>query len=82
MPIIICVKEWIAKIFCEYVKCLKLPLVASGSFYERKPSWNLVLYSILQVVDAFYASLQIRCTAHKLRRYTAKYRKSLSKSSV
>ena len=25
------------------------------------------MYSILQVVDAFYASLQIRCTAHNLR---------------
>jgi len=25
------------------------------------------MYSILQVVDAFYASLQIRCTANNLR---------------
>ena len=25
------------------------------------------MHSILQVVDAFYASLQIRCTAHNLR---------------
>ena len=33
-------------------------------FMKEKPSWNLVMYSILQVVDAFYASLQIRCTAH------------------
>ena len=24
------------------------------------------MHSILQVVDAFYASLQIRCTAHNL----------------
>jgi hypothetical protein len=36
-------------------------------FMKEKPSWNLVMYSILQVVDAFYASLQIRCTAHNLR---------------
>ena len=35
-------------------------------FMKEKPSWNLVMYSILQVVDAFYASLQIRCTAHNL----------------
>ena len=35
-------------------------------FLLGKPSWNLVKYSILQVVDAFYASLQIRCTAHNL----------------
>ena len=34
---------------------------------KEKPSWNLVMHSILQVVDAFYASLQIRCTAHNLR---------------
>ena len=34
---------------------------------KEKPSWNLVIYSILQVVDAFYAALQIRCTAHNLR---------------
>ena len=33
---------------------------------KEKPSWNLVMYSILQVVDAFYTSLQIRCTAHNL----------------
>ena len=33
-------------------------------FMKEKPSWNLVKYSILQVVDAFYTSLQIRCTAH------------------
>ena len=32
-------------------------------FMKEKPSWNLVMYSILQVMDAFYASLQIRCTA-------------------
>ena len=25
------------------------------------------MYSVLQVVDAFYTSLQIRCTAHNLR---------------
>ena len=25
------------------------------------------MHSILQVVDAFYAALQIRCTAHNLR---------------
>ena len=25
MPIIICIKEWIAEDFCKYVKCLKLP---------------------------------------------------------
>ena len=36
-------------------------------FMKEKPSWNLVMYSILQVVDAFYAALQIRCTAHNLR---------------
>ena len=36
-------------------------------FMKEKPSWNLVMYSILQVVDAFYTSLQIRCTAHNLR---------------
>ena len=36
-------------------------------FMKEKPSWNLVMYSILQVVDAFYASMQIRCTAHNLR---------------
>ena len=36
-------------------------------FMKEKPSWNLVMHSILQVVDAFYASLQIRCTAHNLR---------------
>ena len=36
-------------------------------FMKEKPSWNLVMYSILQIVDAFYASLQIRCTAHNLR---------------
>ena len=36
-------------------------------FLLGKPSWNLVMHSILQVVDAFYASLQIRCTAHNLR---------------
>jgi hypothetical protein len=35
-------------------------------FMKEKPSWNLVMYSILQVVDAFYAALQIRCTAHNL----------------
>ena len=35
-------------------------------FMKEKPSWNLVMYSILQVVDAFYASMQIRCTAHNL----------------
>ena len=35
-------------------------------FMKEKPSWNLVMYSILQVVDAFYTSLQIRCTAHNL----------------
>ena len=39
----------------------------SGSFYLNEPSWSLVTNSILQVVDAFYASLQIRCTAHNLR---------------
>ena len=36
-------------------------------FLLGKPSWNLVMHSILQVVDALYASLQIRCTAHNLR---------------
>ena len=36
-------------------------------FMKEKPSWNLVMHSILQVVDAFYASMQIRCTAHNLR---------------
>ena len=36
-------------------------------FMKEKPSWNLVMYSILQVVDAFYASMQIRCTAYNLR---------------
>ena len=36
-------------------------------FIKEKPSWNLVMYSFLQVVDAFYAALQIRCTAHNLR---------------
>ena len=36
-------------------------------FMKEKPSWNLVMYSILQVVAAFYASLQIRCTAHNPR---------------
>ena len=36
-------------------------------FMKEKPSWNLVMHSILQVVDALYASLQIRCTAHNLR---------------
>ena len=36
-------------------------------FIKEKPSWNLVMHSILQVVAAFYASLQIRCTAHNLR---------------
>ena len=35
MPIIRCVKEWIAEIFCEYVKCLKLLLVASGIFLKE-----------------------------------------------
>ena len=35
-------------------------------FMKEKPSWNLVMYSILQVVDAFYTSLQIRRTAHNL----------------
>ena len=36
-------------------------------FMKEKPSWNLVMHSILQVMDAFYASLQIRCTTHNLR---------------
>ena len=36
-------------------------------FLLGKSSWNLVMHGILQVVDAFYASLQIRCTAHNLR---------------
>ena len=36
-------------------------------FLLGKQSWNLVMHSILQVVDALYASLQIRCTAHNLR---------------
>ena len=36
-------------------------------FLLGKPSWDLVIHSILQVVDAFYASLQIRCTAHNPR---------------
>ena len=36
-------------------------------FYLNELSWNLVIYSILRVVDAFYASLQIRCAAHFLR---------------
>ena len=35
-------------------------------FLLGKTSWNLVMYSILQVMDALYASLQIRCTAHNL----------------
>ena len=51
-------------------------------FLLGKPSWDLVIHSILQVVDALCASLQIRCTAHNLRGWTAKHRKSLSKSSV
>ena len=33
-------------------------------FMKENRSWNLVMHSILQVVDAFYTSLQIRCTAH------------------
>ena len=36
-------------------------------FLLGKPSWNLATNSILQVADALYASLQIRCTAHNLR---------------
>ena len=36
-------------------------------FLLGKPSWILVMHSILQTVDALYASLQIRCTAHNLR---------------
>ena len=36
-------------------------------FLLGKQSWNLVMHSILQVVDALYASLQIRCVAHFLR---------------
>ena len=33
-------------------------------FYLHEPSWILVIQRNLQTVDAFYVSLQIRCTAH------------------
>ena len=33
-------------------------------FYLNEPSWILVIQRNLQTVDAFYASMQIRCTAH------------------
>ena len=36
-------------------------------FYLHEPSWILVIQRNLQTVDALYASLQIRCTAHNLR---------------
>ena len=36
-------------------------------FCLHEPSWLLVIQRNLQTVDAFYAPLQIRCTAHNLR---------------
>ena len=36
-------------------------------FCLNEPSLNLVIQCNLQTVDAFYAPLQIRCTAHNLR---------------
>ena len=52
-------------------------------FMKEKPSWNLVMYSILQAVDAFYASMQIRCTAHnqpiaEVTEYKITYQKGLT----
>ena len=37
------------------------------AFCLHEPSWLLVIQRNLQTVDAFYVSLQIRCTAHNLR---------------
>ena len=36
------------------------------ALFNEKSSCNLVIADYLQVVDAFYAFLQIRCTAHNL----------------
>ena len=41
------------------------------------------MHSILQVVDAFYASLQIHCTAHNLRiAEVAEYKKQYHKGRL
>jgi len=52
-------------------------------FYLHEPSWILVIQRNLQTVDALYASLQIRCTAHNLRiaevtEYKITYQKGLT----
>ena len=47
---------------------LKTRLLCGFRFFLlKKTILDLVMHSILQVVAAFYASLQIRCTAHNLR---------------
>ena len=55
-------KSLVAKIQNELEYAVDMRIQAL--FMKEKPSWNLVMYSILQVVDAFYAALQIRCAAH------------------
>ena len=58
-------KSLVAKIQNELEYAVVMRIQAL--FMKEKPSWNLVMDSSLQVVDAFYTSLQIRCTAHNLR---------------
>ena len=52
MPIIICIKEWIAEDFCKYVKCLKLLYGGFRHFLKefycvRQLSWANDIYAVL-----------------------------------